>query len=345
MEKQITPKRIIWVDVCRLICMFCVITLHSIFLPDDYQTVWKSWILGPSYDFTRPIVPVLVFFFFSGWLQSSSARYLEWRKALFFFLPAILFWNGVQLLVQAEPVPDWEYVIRNMVGLRIFRDANEPLWFLSELMWYTLLLPLIHRIPQPIRIALVILALWISNCHFSTGTWDTNEYANNFAFFIAGTVAHGMNRNEVCRFFEKCSIWFVPVTLFVFFSYFLPDFLHYTRPELMKSSAMSPIVGMLSMFGFAVLIARLMPKSAEVLAGWAPSVFFLYASHWPIFTVYERIAIRYGIPAPHPQLFPICIIAFMLCGIALWKLALKSNCQLLHSVIFLQPLRKKKLED
>ncbi len=35
----------------------------------------------------------------------------------------------------------------------------------------------------------------------------------------------------------------------------------------------------------------------------------------------------------------------MLCGIALGKLAQKTNCQLVHSIIFLQPSRKKKSGD
>lgn len=339
MEKQIPHNRIIWVDLCRLLCMFSVITLHSIFLPDGYKSVWIDWILGASYDCTRPIVPVLVFFFLSGWLQKPKHKHLEWKKAFLFFCPAILFWNGLQLLVQEQPVSGWESIIRNLGVLPIFRNSNEPLWFLSELMWYTLLLPIIHRIPLHVRIVLVILALWISNNHFTTGTWDANEYANNFAFFIAGTVAHNLNRNTVCLFFEKSSIWLVPVTLYLLFNSFLPDFLHYTRPKLMDSNALTPVVGMLSMFGVSILVAKIMPKIAGVIAGWAPAVFFLYASHWPLFTVYERIALHYDIQAPHPHLFPLCIVGFMLCGICLWKLAMKTNWRMMFSIVFLQPVQ------
>lgn len=320
--------------------MFSVIFLHSIFLPEGYETPWTGIILGPSYDFTRPMAPVLIFFFLSGWLQRPSSRYLEWRKALLLFVPALVFWNGFQLLVRPEPVTSWEWALYKLGVLPGSSNIDEPLWFLTELMWFTFFLPLIHRIPISFRVCCIICLLWVADGHFNREVWGLNELASDAAFFMAGTVASQMDKSSVLAFFRTTSVWFVPVTLYLNFNYFLPGCLHYSLSEMMKSSAIAPIVALMSFFGASVLFAKFMPKIAAIVAGWAPAVFFMYASHWPVFTLYERLALHYGIPAPHPYIYPLTIAGYMLLCVGVWKLGLKSKSRLLHSIVFLQPIRK-----
>lgn len=342
MSKSTTNERILWVDICRLLCIFSVIFLHSIFLPEGYTSPWQGVILGPSYDFTRPMAPVLVFFFLSGWLQHPGNRYFEWKKALLFFAPALLFWNGIQLLVQPDSITSWKWALFKLGILPGSSNINEPLWFLMDLMWLTLFLPLIHRIPFHVRIGGTILLFWIADGYFSRDTWGFDERVTGTVFFFAGTIAQQLSKSAVCNFFQRTAVWFVPVTLYLFFNVFLPSCLHYKLPEMMKASSIAPIVALMSFFGVSVLFSRLLPRVAGIVAGWAPAVFFLYASHWPIFTLYKRIALHYQIPAPHPYILPLIIIVFMLAGIGVWKIACKFPLRFLHNLVFLQPYPKSK---
>lgn len=334
-----STNRIVWVDICRIICMFCILMQHSIFLPDGYYSPWHGIIMGMAYDFTRPILPVLVFFFFSGWLQKVNSKYIEWKKPLLLYAPAILFWNIVQLLVQPEPIDSWQKFVLQLGVVPFSTNANGPLWFLQELMFYTLLLPLIQRIPIHLRIAIIICSLWLGTCYYGSKT-GIHHYANNISFFLAGTLLHNTSKETIYLFLKKTAIWFVPVTCILVFGILLPEPFSFQKPNNLKYSGLSQVAGFLSMCGFSILVSILLPKFSKAASNCCPAIFFLYASHWPLFTVYKRIALHFEIPPPHPYIYPLFYVGFMIIGTGIWKIATTIRCRWLHSIVFMFPLRK-----
>ena len=337
-------NRIIWVDACRILCMYCVLVQHSIFLPDGYQTPWHGIIMGMAYDFTRPILPVLVFFFFSGWLQKASSKYIEWKKPLFLYAPAILFWNVVQLLVQPTPISSWTDTV-NQLGIFPFScNANGPLWFLQELMFFTLFLPLILRIPVHFRLVIVICCLWVGNSYYSLDGWGITTYSNDIAFFLAGTTLQGINKEAIYSFLRKTAVWFVPFTVYIILGVLLPEPFTFHPTNNVKFNGLSPVIGFLSMCGFSILLTIVFPKLSRLISSCSAAIFFLYASHWPLFTLYNRIASAFDVPPPHPHLYPLTLIAFIILGTMVWKAASKTNCKWLLSIVFMQAPSKPKPE-
>lgn len=330
--------RVVWADICRLVCIFYILFQHSIFLPEGYDSPWHGIIMGPSYDMTRPIVPVLVFFFLSGWFQTPKAQYFEWRKVFFFYLPVIVFWNAMQLVAQLDLIHNWKEVLLR-IGIWHRYPLNGPLWFLVELSVYTLLLPLIHRIPFYFRISFIMVLLWFGNCHYDRETWGFSNYANNISFFFAGTVAKDMKQGSVCEFFKKTAIWFVPVTIYVFYNPFVSFLPNYLLPASVVNNALTPVAGLMSIFGVAILLEKLAPTFAWKLSQYAPAVFFLYVSHWPLFSAYADLASYFEISPPPPLFMPLVHIAFMLVGVAVWKLGIRIPCQWVRTVVFVYPNR------
>lgn len=335
---QEAQGRVIWADICRIVCIFSVLIQLSIFLPEGYFSPWHGIIMGPSYDMTRPIVPVLVFFFLSGWFQNPKSRYFEWRKVLFFFLPVIVFWNLMQVAANLDLLHNWKSVLMR-IGIWQRYPLNEPLWFLIELAGYTLLLPLIHRIPFYFRISLIVILLWLGNCHYDRATWGFSHYANNISFFFAGTVAKNMNQAAVCDFFKKTAIWFVPVTVYLFYHPFISFLPSYSLPATVVNNALTPVVGLMSIFGVSIMLEKLVPKFAWKLAQYAPAVFFLYVSHWPVFTAYADFASYFEIPPLPPLIMPLAHIIFMVAGIAIWKLGIRIPCQWVRTIVFVYPYK------
>ena len=140
-------------DCCRLIAIFTVIYGHSPgALNYNAPTPWTGLIMGPVFDTSAPCTAVLLFFFLSGWLQTIREKVLAWKQFLFFITP-LLIWNLIQITIT------WSSsgftITKAITGLGVlptFHNANYVLWFLDELAWYSLFLPLIHRIPIKLRI-------------------------------------------------------------------------------------------------------------------------------------------------------------------------------------------------
>ena len=341
-NSSLLANRIVWVDICRVICMLCILVQHSgEFLPSGYHNPWHGIIMGAAYDFTRPILPVLVFFFLSGWLQKANNKYIEWKKPLLLFAPAIVFWNLIQLCIQTPPCVTWSAIV-GQLGICFSTNANGPLWFLHELMFYTLLLPLIHRIPVHFRIVVIICCLWLGNSYRCINEgWGITSRANDIGFFIAGTILHNTNKEAIFTFLRKTSIWFVPVTLYLVFGKLLPAPFTFTPMSNLNTNGLSPVVGFMSMCGLSIIMSSIFPRISGMISNSSAAIFFIYASHWPAFTLYKQIATIYEIPPPPPLLYPLVLILYMVCGTAIWRLATLTHNRWLLSVVFLQSSQKK----
>lgn len=336
--EKLAKKREIWIDFSRVIAIFTVIYGHS-FAALNIQTPspWTGLIMGPVFDGSAPVTTVLMFFLLSGWLQKTNNKYLAWKQFIFLITP-VLIWNSIQICITLNTK---NYSLVNaLTQLGIwptFSNANYSLWFLDELAWYSLFLPLIRRIPIKIRVIFIIYTLWISNIY-----WP-QEYAiprigNSVAFFLIGTVLHHLKQTSVVQFFKAYS---GIVTFIILGYYFLPLVgINISLPTLHHSPLYS-IVGCIAILSYGATMEHFFPRTTQFIASSAPSVFFMYAAHVPAFTLYSTLANRYGIPQLSPYLYPVYTIVFVLLSIGCFKLARLTNNRQLLAWIFLYKIRSR----
>lgn len=328
--------RIHWVDFCRVLAIMSVVYGHmGLIQPEMFRS--KDYIAPFFFNQSAPWVTVLMFFFLSGWLQNVRARYLEWRGFLHFYIP-LLIWDAVCLLINPPVGEGWlGYVMR--MGVTPIRNANTPLWFVNELAWLTLILPIILRVSARIRICFVLFALWLGDCYAPT-SYAFSKWANVFACYVAGSIINGYDRKKINDFAGK----FFPMVAiasvaFLFVNEFLPDLL---RLSSVHQSAAYIVIGIATLFGYGVIATRLFPGVGTFLSSQASSVFFIYASHFPVFLLYIRLSAKYGWTSPPEFLLPWLAVLYVVVGMLVTSLARATRCRILLRYVFLISLPDKK---
>lgn len=335
---QSKQTREIWLDCCRLIAIFTIIYGHQFkALQLDHISSWSGLIMGPAFDKSAPCTTVLMFFFLSGWLQKVREKYLAWRQFTFLIIP-LLIWNIIQIALTWQ---SGHFTIgKAITGLGVwptFHNANYSLWFLDELAWYSLFLPLIHRIPLTLRGLLIILLLYTGNLYWPA-SWEIPRIANSFSFFVAGTMIHSLDVTKIREIFLKYSWLPASIALgYILHPLFSPWV--FKLPH-MHISPLYSIVGCICLLSYGAVLERFARPVAQVLASCAPAVFFIYAAHIPAFTLYHSIAIHYNLPELPPICYPLYALVFCIAAILVFKMAQKTNCKHLLAWVFLYKLKR-----
>ena len=329
--------REIWLDCCRLIAIFTIVYGHQFEpLALTHNSPWTGLIMSSAFDASAPCTTVLMFFFLSGWLQKVRSKYLAWRQFIFLIIP-LLIWNLIQIALTWQ---SGQFTIgKAITELGVwpsFHNANYPLWFLGELAWYSLFLPLIHRIPIALRGLFVLLLLWGGNLYWPT-SWEIPRFANSFSFFVAGTMIHSLDITKIREIFLKYS-W-IPASLAL--GYILhPLFSPWTfKLPHMHISPLYSVVGCICLLSYGAVLERFARPLAQALASFAPAVFFIYAAHIPAFTLYHAIAAHYSLPELPPIYHPLYTIVFCIAAILVFNIAQKTNCKHLLAWVFLYKLK------
>ncbi len=332
------PPREIWLDCCRIIAIFTVVYGHQEnVLRLGHPSPWTGLIMGPVFDASAPCTSVLMFFFLSGWLQKVREKYFAWRQFLFLYIP-LLIWNIIQIAITWH---SGQFTIcKAITGLGIwpsFHNVNYPLWFLSELTWYSLFLPIIHRIPLAIRGLLILLLLWVGNLYFPS-PWYIPRIANSISFFIAGTMIHSINRSHIREIFLKyawlpagLALVYILHPLFSFYAFHLPH-MHY--------SPLYSVVGCICILSYGALLERYTAPVARAISSLAPATFFIYAAHIPAFTIYALAASHYNLPKLPPVCYPLYSLVFCILAILAFNLAKKTNNSRLLAWVFMYKLKR-----
>ena len=337
-HKQSSQTREVWLDCCRVICIFSIIYGHAVEpLKLSSSSPWTGLIMGPFFDASAPCTVVLLYFFLSGWLQKVREKYLAWKHFFFLIIPLLL-WNIVQIaLTWHSDIHTFSKAITEIGIWPTFHNANYPLWFLDELAWLSLFLPIIHRLSLKIRALFIIIALWAGNLYWPESWWIPKE-ANTLSFFLMGTMLHSVKMDNIRQFFMDYA-WLPTFLILAYLTHGLILPCHFSLPH-MHISPLYSVTGCICILSYGATIQRFFPRLANRIASYAPAVFFMYAAHIPAFTLYSILAKQFGIPELPPIYHPLYTLLFCITSIIIFKAALKiGNIQLL-SWVFLYKMKR-----
>lgn len=300
--------------------MFSIVYGHSLMLLPPSKSPWTWLIMSWFWDASAPSVVVLMFFFLSGWLQKSKCKFLDVRKFLYLAIPVVI-WNGIQILVEGggRAMPQDFMKLGIVPG---FTEANSSLWFLDELAWFSLFLPLINRVPAMCRAGIVIsgfIVVFIINPRGET-IWDPHlKFALDCLFFLLGTLLNSVERNKITRLWLKIAPWVALLGAF----YIWRGMLGVHVGGIPTYTAPYALVGLACLLSYGAVLERVLPRAAQKVAGLAPAVFFIYAAHWPMFTLWGKVETHFGLTHLNEYAFPLyTIVCFILC-ILIWYYAQK----------------------
>lgn len=329
-SSSVKMKRILWIDCCRVLAMFSIVYGHSIIIMPPDRRLWDAFVMGPFWDASAPPVTVLMYFFLSGCLQHTHAKYLDFRKFFFLAIPLVV-WNLMQVLLVSAIGSQYGIADRGLIPW--LPNANGPLWFLELLAWLSLFIPIILKIPAISRllasctglIAVIVLhnilghSLWEPMCLRIT----------EISVFVLGTSLNGQGLAKFSRFIYHAGPWILLFEGYMFFKAF------YAEYALNITGTLYSIVGIAVVLSYGAVLARFCPKVCRWIAQWAPAVFFIYAAHWPLFTLWRKIEESFGFSRLSGQMNILYTIICLIVCCLIWKHAIKSLPAKLLEWIFL----------
>lgn len=288
-QLQSANGRILWIDVCRVLMMAYVIYEHfSYEFPFESHNL-KTTLAFPFYILTGPCGVVLMFFFFSGLLNKTKARYLDWRKFCLFMIPTVI-WNIICMLIMHKfpstfmgwlgatgILPPYLGNIPGMEGL-----CNYPLWFMSFLAYFSLLFPLLSRIGGTVQ-ACLALGIFLYTGIYAWMDLGSAAHArapllfpcHSLGVYIVGIYLSRFGIARVSEFLGKNAWWLTVLLLALSLS------------PLLSSDAwrifdgFGPLLAVLALCSYGMLFTQCFPKVAAWVAQWAGAMFFVYAFHVP----------------------------------------------------------------
>lgn len=303
-SNNVTRPRILWIDVCRVLFMFIVVFGHSTDIMPHHSSMGVMQVLNiPFYSYSYPCGIVLMFFFFSGMLNRTSARWLDWRKFWLFMLPTIV-WNLVCIVIkQAYPgtimgwvgalglIPDYKSLIP-----QVGSPCNYPLWFMTSLAYFVLVYPVLARIPGKAVMLLLCLLYACAYIHIDAKPHDGTAYyllreSQSLGIYLLGIIVARLGVEKLTQWLNKYA-WAATLLLLPFsFSLFLPV------NHSMLLNGVCSILGVVALCSYGMVIVKCLPRFSVWIAKWASAVFFIYAFHVPFFLMLRRCDIFPELPA------------------------------------------------
>lgn len=330
--------RILWVDVCRVLFMFIVVFGHSTDILPHHRDMGLMRILNmPFYSYSYPCGIVLMFFFFSGMLNRTSAVWLDWNKFCLFMFPTIV-WNMVCIIIeQAYPgtimgwvgalglLPDYTALLPQVKA-----PSNYPLWFMTFLAYFALVYPLLARIRVKAMFVLLVLLYICAFIHVDAKAQDGTAYyllreSQSLGIYLLGILAARWGIGQLTDWLSNNAWIMVLLLLPASFSLFLPI------GNSMLVNGICSIFGVVALCSYGVLISNCFPKLSEWIAQWAPAVFFIYAFHVPFFLLLEKCAIFPELP---PHVFYMYALLCYIVGILMYTY-LKTRVKWIDRIIFM----------
>ncbi|MCQ2372211.1 MAG: acyltransferase [Akkermansia sp.] len=282
--------RILWIDVCRVLFMFIVVFGHSPdVLPHHANMGTMRMLQVPFYLDSYPVGIVLMFYFFSGMLNKSGARWLDWQKFGLFMIPTIL-WNIICIMIRhlyPDTLVGWLGATGIIPNYQVFfptvaPPCDYPLWFMTFLAYYSLLFPIFKKIPSWMLLAIVLLSFIVASIYAEAISQDGVPHyilreSQTFGIYLLGILASRVGVGRVTEWLEKYAWIFVAVLLPYAFAMFLPIY------NKLFTNGFSAVAGVLALCSYGVVVTKCFPRMSAWIAQWAPAVFFIYAFHVPFF--------------------------------------------------------------
>ena len=335
-KKASEKKREIWIDISRVLGMFAIAYGHSRQAMEPGPDSWAGIIGAPIFDAGFPCCLVLMFFFLSAWLQRGSDKLLEWRQYLLYIIPTVI-WNAIHMLVPGQaPESFWQGIC--LLGLVPYLgSSNGALWFMPELAFYSLILPLIRRLPIALLAAGAVICLYFAQ-KFQFGTyWVTTKNLQTVFFILTGAALSQCDRAAVVRFF-KTSAWLIaPVAWMIQLGIPLISTFIYPIPlgPSLNPCAAYCVLGVWACLSYGVVLEALLSRIGRWIAFLSPMVFFVYASHNVFYETIYYMSNKYNIPLlPGNYFILYTVVVFAVC-FAIWRGVSRLNCRPLSRYVFL----------
>ena len=161
--QQNTSQRIIYYDLLRVVATFIVIFRHVCASEFHEYPFSINWCIASTYNFLVPrAVPIFVMI--SGALMLNPNKEITYQDILKRRIPRLLlayvFWTLLYVL--------YSFALRGFAGFTIKRLFSQAivapcfhLWFLPMLMGVYLLIPMLRKIAQDIKLLRYALIIWI----------------------------------------------------------------------------------------------------------------------------------------------------------------------------------------
>lgn len=269
-------NRLPWVEIARLLATLSVILQH---VPAAGCPV-NAWLIGPA---------LAAFFLLAGYFSASrlgDGNSRSWLpRRLWFLLLPYLFWSVLYWLLMGMPLSDGTFA--SVFGLGVCPMLT-PLWFLRDLMIFTLLAWVLFRF----RIVLYALGLFCLFLH----RWDDSlAWPGPYMFgdfvlgiMLAASAPGCLNRWEKLPLSVHGAVLLSAVALVV---------VNCTESFLIPDPAFSGLI-ILAFFSVGIVVGAISPAWAGRLSRWASGSFFVYCSH-----IFVLIVLR-GVECCFPSLWP-----------------------------------------
>lgn len=328
------PKRITWIDFCRIYTAFFVIVRHV-----------DRWYVGvPTINYLADLFNYrsLIFFFFliSGWFshRPAAGQWVDGKRARQLAVPYV-FWCLVGFFIAYSTAAcsgDWSWLTPHKLAAELgltswcyWEFSNVPLWFLRTLIILAFFAPVLHRLSSKLLVVLVIFcfagsdvlcdadeeACLSRDCAAHAQAWlPFRLYESVLAcgFFSLGLLLRRHLSAEQLTAFLTRHAW-APIAAALLL---LPYVLWWSFYPPVQSSSLV-LLGVLTTMSIGCLTAKYLPRVCAAVASLAPAAFFIYVTHYPILG-----AIRYTLTGSWHGSLPVALCYILPFLILLISLAL-----------------------
>lgn len=287
LERTVT-QRLVWVDVARVLACVLIIANHvSFYSPELYRWIWAEFLASRTPFF------LLVAGYFVGrgsFGTLDGGGYFLWKRSWFLCKPYLI-WGLVATVsigwspfheyhASYVPLYDWVKGVPDSnawAALAAFgrcmgiggHPVDAPMWFLRDIMIYTAVAPLLHRMGGYVLwVGLVMLSL----NYFALDLVD-HDYpiANSLGFFLVGMSISRFSLQTLTAAVRTYAVPFLLCTLLL--TWWLVEHRD-------QHNSMLIALGMLGLMSLAILFTEWLPRTARWVAGLAPSCFFVFGTHY-----------------------------------------------------------------
>lgn len=276
--------RLPWVEIARLMATLSVIMQH---VPSGGFPP-NQWLIGPA---------LATFFLLAGYFSASR---LEGQGAGT--------WTGRRLLSLLWPYFFWCVAYWLLAGMPLSPDSLSavfglgacpmltPMWFLRDLMMFTLAAFLLSRW-RPVLYALGLFCLFLNRWD-DTLAWPSPYMFGDFVLgiMLASSAPGSLDRWGKMPMAVHASILLACIALI---------WTSCTDTFLIPDTAFSGLT-VLAFLSFGIVVKAITPGLAERLARWSSGSFFVYCSH--IFVLIALMGVEMCFPSPWPAWVWWCLV-------------------------------------
>ena len=286
--ERTATHRMVWVDVARVIACILIIANHMAFYSAElYRWIWAEFLAARTPFF------LLAAGYFVGrgsFGPLDGGRLFLWKRSWFLLRPYLVWGLAAAVLIGWSPLHEYYASYQPMYAwlkgeagsgfwsaLAAFgrclgiagHPVDAPMWFLRDIIIYTAVAPLLHRMGNyMLWVGIIMLSL----NYFALDLAD-HDYpiANSLGFFLGGMNVSRYSLPFLTESVRRYAVLFLLATLA------LTWWLVGHRDQ---HNSMLIALGMLGLMSLAILFTEWFPRAARWVAGLAPACFFIFGTHY-----------------------------------------------------------------